>query len=442
MINGDDSSNAPLAPTAAQSATHGEEETQLTPASSRKLLNLPEELLSLIFVWAINSSKPEDVMPLMATLSVMCKQFKNALDSTGWQAAYQTRFPLFYQAPTNTNILSRTPQDCAPQILWPDSERAPSDWKEAAHHFQTTYPAIKQAVKRTFPYQSAYRFSEKVLALQIQLSTLSREPNIPLHALLGLDETTSTQDQLRYLVQQTALLSLARTLQLRNFLDRIYALACTLFVNREGQPDWEMEILALGDLCESLNQYGLTRLHWRILTDQGDALTDDIQKKILSGSSLLFLIAELGASHCSQTLLENAQIRQACIIEGLKDEDCNLNTALHEAAIFGHNNVIEVLLRDKDYRQACVRWGLKNGHGNTALHLAATNGYTDIVAVMLTYSDIASAMLSAQNTQGKTPAMLAEKIGHATVAKKLREAEAQLNTTESAAPTPVMRPQP
>ncbi|GJM06343.1 MAG: hypothetical protein DHS20C10_00770 [marine bacterium B5-7] len=245
MINGDSPSNPPPAPAAAESsATHDEEEMQLAPASSRKPFSLPDDVLALILVCAINSAKPEDVMPLMATLSVVCKQFYQALDNTVWRAAYQTRFPLFYQKPTNER--AQTLKDCVPQILWQASEHAPSSWKEASRHTQTNiYPAIKQALMARVGARHPSYYVSKEQEVQAQLSTLNREPNIPLYTLLGLDKATSTQEQLRHLLHKTALLEIARTLQLRNFLGCIYVLACTLFVNGTGQPNWNMSIPAL-----------------------------------------------------------------------------------------------------------------------------------------------------------------------------------------------------
>ncbi|GJM06342.1 MAG: hypothetical protein DHS20C10_00760 [marine bacterium B5-7] len=137
-----------------------------------------------------------------------------------------------------------------------------------------------------------------------------------------------------------------------------------------------------------------------------------------------------------EILLQHKDYQEACTNEGFKNWAGN--TALSEAAHWKGVDTVKILLRHQYYRQACINRGLKNEKGNTALHIAAVWGRVNVVAAMLKYPDIASAMLSAENNKGQTPAMLAEENDYPELANQLREAEAQLNTTESAGSTSML----
>ena len=63
-----------------------------------------------------------------------------------------------------------------------------------------------------------------------------------------------------------------------------------------------------------------------------------------------------------------------------QDEDGR--TALHLAAMYGHDNVVEMLLEAKADLSTQDKWG------RTVLHMAAENGYDKVVKMLEANTDI------------------------------------------------------
>ena len=142
---------------------------------------------------------------------------------------------------------------------------------------------------------------------------------------------------------------------------------------------------------------------------------------VRNGNSPLHLAARNGNSLTVQALLQAGESIDTCY------EPFNY-TALHEAAMSGHSNVIEVMLDHKANIEAgdTTRW--------TALHWAASEGHVDAVRMLCQRG----ANIEARNqTIDETPLHLAVRHGNVAVIRELVKWGADLNATLHDGSTPL-----
>ena len=95
-------------------------------------------------------------------------------------------------------------------------------------------------------------------------------------------------------------------------------------------------------------------------------------------------------------------------------------TALHEAALNGHNEMVKTLI------QAKCDLNVKNKYEITALHLAAWNGHNDVVKTLIQ----AKCDLDVKNKYGNTPLLNAATFGHNEVVKILIQAKCNVHVKD------------
>ncbi len=71
------------------------------------------------------------------------------------------------------------------------------------------------------------------------LDAIIKDPTIPLTTLLAKNDSSITEKELlKYLLEKTVLLPLARALDLKDFLAQIYRIAERQFTNQDSMREW------------------------------------------------------------------------------------------------------------------------------------------------------------------------------------------------------------
>ena len=126
--------------------------------------------------------------------------------------------------------------------------------------------------------------------------------------------------------------------------------------------------------------------------------------------------AQLGFGGVSP--LSTAQLTPVISKVNVNDVAANGNTALHDAATFGTEGLVQALI------DAGVPVDARNASGSTALHVATTFDQPAAIARLIA----AGADVNARNTTGFTPLMYASRLESATCARLLVNAGADVRT--------------
>ena len=139
----------------------------------------------------------------------------------------------------------------------------------------------------------------------------------------------------------------------------------------------------------------------------------------IQGDTALHNAAGQGHNDIVQLLLS-----RGASIEAMSSRNC---TPLHHAAWFGHTSTVELLL----LKGASIEAMLKNN--STPLHLAAENGHTRIVQLLLSRG----ASIEAMGPENWTPLHYAANGGHTSTAELLLAKGASVEAKDKAGDTPL-----
>lgn len=188
------------------------------------------------------------------------------------------------------------------------------------------------------------------------------------------------------------------------------------YVASSENPQGILDLAKDGCKINAMSKAGDTALHYA--ASQGHA--KNVEALMLAGADLyitnatgqtpLHLASQEGKTNAVEALLRNPELRK--LVDNV-DKRHN-NTALHHAALNGHENTVKFLIgsgADKD---------AKDKYGNTALHLAVILDKVDIIETLIKLK----ADPNLQNIHGNTPL-------HIAILKDNRESVRALNNANT-----------
>lgn len=175
-----------------------------------------------------------------------------------------------------------------------------------------------------------------------------------------------------------------------------------------------------------------TPLHWAAYVGSEDtcalfiAKGADVTAVDLNGASVLFDAVSQGRESIARTLLENG----AGVATATCSDNAWRNSALHQAAYYGHDGVVRLLMR----YEADV--AVLNGHGAKPLHSAASNSAVAVARLLLEHGG-GGEDVNFETRVGYTALHFAAESGDTGMIALLLDNGAHINSQEGAGKTPL-----
>lgn len=172
-----------------------------------------------------------------------------------------------------------------------------------------------------------------------------------------------------------------------------------------------------------------TPLHWAAYVGSESmcalfiAKGADVAAVDLNGASVLFDAVSQGRERVARMLLENG----ASVAGATSSDNAWRNSALHQAAYYGHDGVVRLLMR------YAADIAVLNGHGAKPLHSAASNSAVTVARLLLEHGGD----VNFETRVGYTALHFAAESGDTRMIALLLDNGAHINSQEGAGKTPL-----